>query len=130
MRTVLVVAIALLPLAGCGSMDFFGDSSAPAVATPPPMAATGEAAPDNTQQAMGSNAVAPTDPAAATTPVMSSSAPSAVQASASSKAHCTALAKQRAMDAAFQGEDSDTQEAVYNRAYSDCIAWDLKHNVY
>jgi hypothetical protein len=37
------------------------------------------------------------------------------------------LAKLRAGDAAFQGEDSDTQTAVYNGTYRDCVAWDAAH---
>ncbi len=120
MRTVLAVAIASLSLAGCGSMDFFGDSI-----TPPP-----QTAPASSTQTMSSNAAAPADPAAIPSPSTSSPATSTAQAAASSKTHCTALAKQRATDVAFQGEDSDTQESVYNRTYSDCVTWDLKHNVY
>jgi outer membrane lipoprotein SlyB len=41
--------------------------------------------------------------------------------------HCTNLAKQRAIDSAYAGEDPDTQRAVYERTYSDCIAWDNRH---
>jgi hypothetical protein len=33
----------------------------------------------------------------------------------------------RSGDAAFEGEDSDTQEAVFKRAYADCVAWDQAH---
>jgi len=42
-------------------------------------------------------------------------------------AHCMTLANQRAQDAAYQGEDPDTQEAVHTRTYTECVAWDLKH---
>lgn len=54
-------------------------------------------------------------------------APSAAQASAQEAAHCTRLAKLRAGDSAFEGEDSDTQRAVYEATYSGCVDWDSKH---
>jgi outer membrane lipoprotein SlyB len=41
--------------------------------------------------------------------------------------HCTNLAKQRAVDSSYEGEDPDTQRAVYDKTYSDCIAWDTRH---
>ena len=41
--------------------------------------------------------------------------------------HCKTLAKLRAGDAAFQGEDPDTQRAVYDSTYRDCVAWDAAH---
>lgn len=40
---------------------------------------------------------------------------------------CAALAKQRAGDAAFSGEDVDTQRSVLEHAYADCINWKSKH---
>ena len=42
--------------------------------------------------------------------------------------HCEKLARQRAGDAAFAGEDTDTQRAVYRHTYKDCVDWDAKHN--
>ncbi|MEI9931902.1 MAG: hypothetical protein WDM89_15530 [Rhizomicrobium sp.] len=56
-----------------------------------------------------------------------STLPSASTASPQSSAHCTALAKMRARDAAVEGEDFDTQESVYKRVYADCVAWDAAH---
>ncbi len=41
--------------------------------------------------------------------------------------HCRRIAKQRSTDAAYAGEDEETQESVYNRTYSDCVAWDTRH---
>ena len=37
------------------------------------------------------------------------------------------LAKQRAIDSAYEGEDPDTQRAVFDRTFSDCMAWEAKH---
>ena len=47
--------------------------------------------------------------------------------SAATAAHCGKLAKQRAGDAAFEGEDSDTQRSVYDSTYAGCVDWDVKH---
>ncbi len=41
--------------------------------------------------------------------------------------HCSKLAKQRAGDASFAGEDTETQRAVYDKTYADCLDWDSKH---
>ncbi len=130
MKIALVLAVASLGLAGCGSVDFFGDSGS--------TQAQSSSSPDASQNvaAAPAPAVSPAPPSQmastqAETSDMSAgqtaSTATVTQASASPSAHCTALAKQRAIDAAFQGEDPDTQEAVYNRTYSDCVAWDLKH---
>ena len=51
----------------------------------------------------------------------------AAAAAAVPNMHCTNLAKQRAIDSAYEGEDPDTQRAVYDKTYSDCLAWDSKH---
>jgi hypothetical protein len=48
-------------------------------------------------------------------------------APAAVNSHCQKIARQRATDAAYAGEDEETQEAVYNRSYADCMAWDSKH---
>jgi hypothetical protein len=79
MRLVLAIGLAVC-LSGCGSTDWFGNSSAQSAAAAPP-------------------------------PNM----------------HCTNLAKQRAIDSAYEGEDPDTQRAVYDKTYSDCLAWDTRH---
>ena len=130
MKRILIIAAALA-LSGCSDSNFFGDSpdqtatvaSAPAQAPSEPAAA--EAAPAPMQQAAPASA----DTATEKTPIAQSTPEPVAQASPSSNAHCTTLAKQRARDAAFAGEDSDTQEAVYKSTYADCVAWDLKHSL-
>ena len=97
MRYILIAALAI-GLSGCGSSDFFGDSSPSSPAPAPQMAnATGSA-----EQPVDPPAVAP-------------------------DVHCTSLAKQRAIDSAYEGEDPDTQRAVFDRSYSDCMAWEARH---
>jgi type IV secretory pathway VirB10-like protein len=134
MRSAILI-VAALALSGCSDSNFYGDSpdrttmvaSAPVQAPSEPSPAEATAAP------MQQPAPAPSDAATAPaeqTPVAQAAPESpapVAQATPSSSAHCTMLAKQRARDAAFEGEDADTQEAVYNRTYSDCVAWDLKH---
>ena len=97
MRYILVATLAV-GLSSCGSSDFFGDSSP---STPPPTPQMANAT-GSTEQLTGSQAIAP-------------------------DVHCTALAKQRAIDSAYEGEDPDTQRAVFDRSYSDCMAWEAKH---
>jgi hypothetical protein len=41
---------------------------------------------------------------------------------------CARLATQRAHDAEYSGEDEATQRSVYDKTYSDCLAWDKQHN--
>lgn len=74
-------------------------------------------------------------PTVATEPVPEMSPP-AVTASAamavaplapSPEAHCEAVARQRAADAAADGLDRETQEIVHSGAYADCIAWARAH---
>ena len=99
MRYVLIAVLAV-GLSGCGSSDFFGDSSP---SSPPPAPAPQMAtATGSTEQPIASQTVPP-------------------------DVHCTTLAKQRAVDSAYEGEDPDTQRAVFDRSYSDCMAWDAKH---
>jgi hypothetical protein len=43
------------------------------------------------------------------------------------QAHCARLATQRAHDAEYSGEDEATQRSVYDKTYSDCLAWDKQH---
>ena len=47
---------------------------------------------------------------------------------APANAHCEALARQRASDAEPNGDDEDTEEAIYRFTYDDCVAWDARHN--
>jgi len=121
MRMVLAVAVAL-GLSGCADVDFFGDSDTPNTAAPdttgtasqpPGEAAPVQAAPPQVSSAQAAPEVAP---ARATT-----------AAPTSTSAHCAALARQRAGDAAYSGEDPDTQQTVYERTYADCVAWDVRH---
>lgn len=115
MKIILVLAIASLGLAGCGSMDFWGDSSSTDDQSAPPPIAAASPAPPTT--------------AAADEPAPTAGAPVAVVETTKlpRNPHCWALAKQRAVDAAYQGEDGDTQEAVHERTYAECVAWDLRH---
>lgn len=94
MRYILIATLAA-GLSGCGSSDFFGDSSPTPAPVPQVANATDPAE-------VGPQTVAP-------------------------DVHCTGLAKQRAIDSAYEGEDPDTQRAVYDRSYSDCMAWEAKH---
>jgi hypothetical protein len=97
MRYILIATLAV-GLSGCGSSDFFGESSPSSPAPAPQVAnATG-----STEQQIGPQTIAP-------------------------DVHCTSLAKQRAVDSAYEGEDPDTQRAVFDRSYSDCMTWEAKH---
>jgi hypothetical protein len=124
MKVFVVVALALV-LSGCESMDFFGnaDSDAPVTpvadsSAPPPAAASAPQQETMTDTADAADAQAP----------MTQDAPATVaQASSSARPHCMALARQRAQDAAYGGEDPDTQEAVHDRTYAECMAWESKH---
>ncbi|HTT97979.1 MAG TPA: hypothetical protein VMF58_08005 [Rhizomicrobium sp.] len=130
MKSVLVLAMAL-GLYGCGSTDFFGDSGGDSSATPvaqAPADQTASASPASMPAPSQQSAAAPMESAdTGAAPMAQDASVPAAAASASSSAHCTTLAKQRAVDAAYEGEDPDTQEAVHDRTYADCIAWDLKH---
>ncbi|HEX9159588.1 MAG TPA: hypothetical protein VF835_05115 [Rhizomicrobium sp.] len=42
-------------------------------------------------------------------------------------AHCEAVARQRADDAAANGLDRETQEVVRQGTYANCLAWDSQH---
>jgi hypothetical protein len=135
MRICLALAFAL-GLSGCADVDLFGDHTD--TATPPPVAVqslpapaeqTATAAPA-ADQSVAPEAQAPVAAAAAPSanePPAVTAARAAPAPSAAIDAHCKYLAKLRAGDAAFQGEDPDTQEAVYNGTYRDCVAWDAAH---
>lgn len=120
-----IAAVLALGLCGCSNVDLFGDRDetvTPIVEQSPPPAGEQTAA----------ETAAPESPAAATAAVPSgppavSAARSSAPPSAVVSARCKHLARLRAGDAAFQGEDPDTQEAVYNGTYRDCVAWDAAH---
>jgi hypothetical protein len=42
-------------------------------------------------------------------------------------AYCETLAAQRAADAAANGYDDDTQQAVHDGSYKKCIIWETAH---
>ena len=122
MRAFLVIALTLtlpLGLSACSDWDgsFFGDSEAPHEATPAPMAEAPAPAPVVTAQAQE----APPAPM----PMSTASVNTAPRASSGDR--CAKLARQRAGDAAYQGEDEGTQRSVYDRTYAGCMDWDAKH---
>ena len=126
MRAALIITLAL-SLSGCGSVNFWGETDSEPAPVPQE-----QAAPASTEQSVSQMPAAP--PAAAPAPAVTAQAmadqppqPAATVASPQSSAHCTALAKMRAGDAAAEGEDVDTQESVYKRVYADCVAWDAAH---
>ena len=125
MKIAMAIALAL-GLSGCADVDLFGDrvdtAAPPPVAEqsqPPALEQSATAAP----AAMTEQSVVPS----ANEPPAVTVARAAPAPSAAVDAHCKYLGKLRAGDAAFQGEDPDTQEAVYNGTYRDCIAWDAAH---
>ena len=118
MRIFLAVAL-VLGLSGCADIDLFGDSAE----TPAPVA--DQSATPTADLPVAASA-APAAPAKSEPPAVTA-ARSAPPPSAAVSTHCKTLAKLRAGDAAFQGEDSDTQTAVYNGTYRDCVAWDAAH---
>ena len=67
----------------------------------------------------------PAEPIAPAPPSMAEANAAAEQARAD--AHCRGVAAQRAQDGALNGLDEDTQHAVYNGTYSDCMAWGSRH---
>jgi len=117
MRVILTIALTL-GLCACSDWNggFFGaddvHEAQPADAAPAPVAA--EPAPVPAPQM-----------AEVPAPVESPSPPASVRPHANE--HCTTLARQRASDAAYSGEDEETQQSVYDRTYSGCMAWDAKH---
>ncbi len=117
MRTILAAALAL-GLSGCGSVDFFGDSEDSTTASAAAVDRTGTAAqPPGDAAPMAQVAAAP------------DAAPASLRTTeiTSPNQHCVHIAKQRATDAAYAGEDEETQEAVYNRTYASCRDWDARH---
>ena len=122
MRAFLVIALTLtlpLGLSACSDWDgsFFGDSDAAHEATPAPMAEAAAAAPAPVVTAQAQEA----SPAPVTSTARANAAPRM------SGDRCAKLAKQRAGDAAYQGEDEGTQRSVYDRTYAGCMDWDARH---
>jgi len=153
MKIFLAIALAF-GLSSCASSDFFGETTSDQAPPPPPPSASVQtttlpptasapaAAPPSSlaPSSVGSTAPevstsqAPVSVPVASPPMPSASEPPAVTAAryaptpnAAVSYHCKNLAKLRAGDAAFQGEDPDTQKAVYDSTYRDCVAWDAAH---
>ena len=107
---ILLAAALLLSLSACSDWNgsLFGDDedAAPAQAAEP--------------------APAP-PPAAAPAPAESMAETPSTPPPRMAGEHCTKLARQRASDAAYEGEDEETQRAVYDRTYAGCMDWDAKH---
>lgn len=114
MRMILVAALTL-GLCGCSDWNgsFFGsDDAHPADAAPATaVAPAASSAPAQMTQ---------TQPAETAPP------PASIPSS-DSRGRCTTLARQRASDAAYAGEDEGTQQSVYDRTYAGCMDWDAKH---
>ncbi len=125
MRMILTVALTL-GLCGCSDWggSFFGSDDVheaqPADTAPAQAAAAPAPAIDRTPAAEPAPQMAE-----APAPVESPSPPASVRPHAN--AHCIQLARQRASDAAYAGEDEETQQSVYDRTYSGCMDWDAKH---
>lgn len=132
MKIYLAVVLAL-GLSGCADIDLFGDGAGAdqASASAPEPAADSSPAPQASASGMAAaeqtNDTAPQQPATMSEPPVVSAARAAPAPSAAVSAHCKTLARLRASDAAFQGEDPETQDAVYSTTYSDCVAWDAAH---
>ncbi len=43
-----------------------------------------------------------------------------------SDSHCTGVAKHRAIEASYAGENHETQRAVYKSVYAECTFWQNK----
>ena len=41
--------------------------------------------------------------------------------------HCKDLAQQRMEDSGYSGLDEETQRAVYNGTYTQCVTWEQAH---
>jgi hypothetical protein len=56
-----------------------------------------------------------------------SGAPSQMPGANTINAHCEAVAKSRADDAAANGKDDELQKAVHDGTYANCVAWENTH---
>jgi len=140
MRILLVTAVAL-SLTGCADTNFYGDSSEPArqqaTAAPPPAEAaeaTNVAAQPLPPAEPAAQPMASAAPAATSMPLAASAAPGvqptpppSIAQTTPPSVHCTELAKLRARDAAYSGEDEQVQDQVYRKTYADCLDWETRH---
>jgi hypothetical protein len=79
----------------------------------------------------GSEAGMPVQGAAAIAPAPPEPQAVAVaEANARTDAHCKDVAAARAHDGDLNGLDDDTQRAVYNGTYTDCMTWAATHGSY
>ncbi|HWA03720.1 MAG TPA: hypothetical protein VG819_09330 [Rhizomicrobium sp.] len=122
MIKVFVAAAAALMLAGCANVDLFGDPWGDDGSAAQPVAADAGTADTGAGASVSSAA-----PSAAEAEPPAVSAARERPPSPATSARCTRLARLRAGDAAFQGEDPETQEAVFKTTYRDCVAWDAAH---
>jgi hypothetical protein len=120
MRAFLAIALAL-GLSACSDWNgsFFGS--------------------DDAHEAQAAPAMQAAEPAPAPAPAMSAAPARMTQAQPAEvqppsdihpsdpKGHCALLARQRAGDAAYAGEDETTQQSVYDKTYAGCMDWDARH---
>lgn len=92
-------------------------AEAPHVASSEPAPVESAPRPLHTEPAIVSSVPAPLN----TVPQQATSPTGAITA------HCQAVADQRTSDAALNGLDEDLQQAIHDRTYSDCVAWQTKH---
>jgi hypothetical protein len=120
-----------------------GSTARPAPAIPPvpeavpftpaetPAAAAAESEPAPTTAARPAPPAVAMAPVSDTPPVPVASppppAPPITPSPAAPDAHCKAVARQRADDAAASGLDRETQEIVRHGTYANCLAWDAAH---
>ena len=122
MRVFLAIALTL-GLCGCSDWNgsFFGYDDAHEAQAAPAPAPVAEPAPAPMSAAAPAQ-MTQTQPAEMSAPLP----PASIQPS-DTRGRCTTLAKQRAADAAYAGEDEETQQSVYDRTYAGCMDWDAKH---
>jgi hypothetical protein len=123
MRAFLAMALAL-GLCGCSDWNgsFFGSDDAHEVQAASAPVAEPAPAPEPTP-AMSTSAPAQMTQ---TQPAEMAQPPASIQPGGT-KGRCTTLARQRASDAAYAGEDEETQQSVYDRTYAGCMDWDARH---
>lgn len=141
----LAIGLSAIGLSGCAdSMDLipsWGDDARPATPAPDTTQTPSPVAPAETAPPSVSTSVQPVTSAENAAPgtavAPAEGAPPAVQAAqaapmpapAATNNHCRDLASLRSRDAAYSGEDEETQESVYNRTYAECVAWDARHRL-
>lgn len=132
-------AIGVLTLSGCGISDYFDQHPANVRAESDdsgtansPASSGSEIAPMSASapQAAGAASPAVPDTPPATAEPSPSAAPSqgAVTAEQTNGSEdCNAVAAARAADAAANGYGDDLQQAVHDKTYADCTAWNAAH---